>query len=273
MSVPHPPSLYTAQTLLNAIAAQAGACSEIDRWRFGGWDAHINGLPFNDFSVEPDKGYFVKCSQPSTFTPGTGLEGSASVAWPEPAALPTLEPVADPAIADVMVTNRRDVALTVTWRTDRPSDGWVEYGTTPELGQVATDDRGEKMVSAVHLVTLTGLSPEATIYFRVHSGNSVADNESKLFETATLASVAPTAPATAYGQVNMPDGAPAVGSVVFGWLVDAAGNRSEPLSAPVDGWGYWVLSVPVVDCEQVKLHLEIVEPTGKAIELDRPVCQ
>lgn len=74
VGVPYPPAGYTAQSLLDAIAAQGGACSEVNRWRFGAWDAHIDGLPFNDFAIEPDQGYFVKCSQASTFTPGTGLE-------------------------------------------------------------------------------------------------------------------------------------------------------------------------------------------------------
>ena len=37
--------------------------------------------------------------------------------------------------------NHRDVALGVTWRTDQPSSGWVEYGETTDLGQVAHDDR------------------------------------------------------------------------------------------------------------------------------------
>ena len=69
MGLPHPQMGYTAQSMLDAIASQGGACSEVDRWLNGGWDAHIGGLPFNNFAVAPDKGYFIKCSQPSTFVP------------------------------------------------------------------------------------------------------------------------------------------------------------------------------------------------------------
>ncbi len=190
-----------------------------------------------------------------------------------PAKIAPLSPAPNPKIGKVLATNRRDVALTITWRTDQPSDGWVEYGATPKLGRIAYDDRGEKVVSAVHQATLTGLSPETTMYYRLHSANSIADNGGKPYETATLASIAPGAPVTVYGQVTAPDGASAVGAVVFGWLINAPDNRSEPLSALVDGWGYWVLSLPEVACEQAKLHLEIVEPSGKTIELDRPACQ
>jgi hypothetical protein len=37
--------------------------------RSAGWDAHIGRLPINNFTIAPDKGYFVKCSQSSTFVP------------------------------------------------------------------------------------------------------------------------------------------------------------------------------------------------------------
>jgi hypothetical protein len=33
--------------------------------------------------------------------------------------------VDDPQITDIQVTNLRDVALTVSWRSDRPSYSWV----------------------------------------------------------------------------------------------------------------------------------------------------
>ena len=69
IGLPHPQSGYTAQSMLDAIAAQDGTCSEVDRWLNGGWDAHIGGLPFNNFVVAPDRGYFVKCSQGTTFVP------------------------------------------------------------------------------------------------------------------------------------------------------------------------------------------------------------
>lgn len=59
---------HTAQSALNEIAGQGGACSEVNRWLNGGWDAFINGLPFNNFSLEPGKGYFVRCTTASTWS-------------------------------------------------------------------------------------------------------------------------------------------------------------------------------------------------------------
>jgi hypothetical protein len=272
IGLPRLPGLLTAEQLLDGIEAQGGNCSEIDRWLNGGWNGHIHNLPFNNFTLRTDEGYFVKCSQASTYIPPL-LEQVDADAWPAPVAMAALKPVDNPSIGDVLVTNRRDVALTVTWRTDQPSDGWVEYGTTPGMGRVAYDDRGEKVVAAGHHVTLARLQPEATIFFRVHAGDTVLDQEGKPFATTTLVTTAPDEPVTVYGQVVQEYDALAPGAMVIARLMDSTGNQSEILSTLVDGWGYWVLSVPEVACEQAKLHLQIVEPTGKTIELNRPACQ
>jgi hypothetical protein len=68
LSVPYP-TTYTAQSLLAAITADGGSCSEVDRWGASGWEAYVEGLPFDDFAIAPNQGYFVACSAASTFTP------------------------------------------------------------------------------------------------------------------------------------------------------------------------------------------------------------
>jgi hypothetical protein len=273
--VPYPATGYTAQSLLEAIAAQGAACSEFDRWLNGGWDAHIKDLPFNDFDVRPDEGYFVKCSQAGAFTPTAISARSIGRAAPmPPAAQPAiLQPQAEPAISAVQVTNRRDVAFTVTWRTDRPGDGWVEYGFGGVLDRLAYDGRDPDTVATLHHVTLTGLSPETTYAFRVHSGSSVADQDRQPFQAVTAATTAPGVPFTAYGQVRDRAGAPAGGALVLAWLQRNNGRRSEPLSALVDGWGYWVLSLPVADCADFQLILEITGSDGGLARLTQPACQ
>jgi len=69
VSVPYGAPSYTAQGLLNAINAQGGQATEVHRWQAGGWQTHINGLPMNDFVIEPGRGYFIKTSKASTFRP------------------------------------------------------------------------------------------------------------------------------------------------------------------------------------------------------------
>ena len=63
VGVPYPPNTYTAQSYLDHLNSQGNACAEIDRWLNGGWEAHYNGLPFNNFTIEPEHGYFVRCTQ------------------------------------------------------------------------------------------------------------------------------------------------------------------------------------------------------------------
>ena len=59
-------------------------------------------------------------------------------------------------------------AMSVTWAVKHPATGWVEWGTTPELGQTARDSVGglfpyeERFLSA----TMTGLEPGKTYYYR-----------------------------------------------------------------------------------------------------------
>jgi hypothetical protein len=55
---------------------------------------------------------------------------------------------------------------TIVWRTDLPTDGWVEYGLSSAYG-LAT---GSAAPSLQHEVTLTNLLPGRTYHYRVRSG-------------------------------------------------------------------------------------------------------
>jgi uncharacterized repeat protein (TIGR02543 family) len=68
LSVPFPTGLF-AESLLDDIDSQGGACSEIDRWLNGGWDFHVHGQSENDFAIASNDGYFVRCSTDITYTP------------------------------------------------------------------------------------------------------------------------------------------------------------------------------------------------------------
>lgn len=63
------PQPLKAEDLLNEIAAQGGACSEIDRWSQGAWVGHPRGYPVNNFDIRSHEGYFLKCSRASSYTP------------------------------------------------------------------------------------------------------------------------------------------------------------------------------------------------------------
>ena len=71
IGIPYSDTSYTASTLASAIAAQGGALDQIDVWdeNLGQWQSHKVGLPFNDFSVAPWRGYFLRALAGSTFQP------------------------------------------------------------------------------------------------------------------------------------------------------------------------------------------------------------
>jgi uncharacterized repeat protein (TIGR02543 family) len=68
MSVPYP-TTYMAQSLLDAIAADGGSCTEVDQWGLTGWVGYLDGMGFDEFAIAPDQGYFVNCTTSGTFTP------------------------------------------------------------------------------------------------------------------------------------------------------------------------------------------------------------
>lgn len=114
-----------AEQVLDGIEAQGGNCTEIDQWLNGGWLGRIHNLPFNDFPIATDQGYFLRCTVASAYLPCQSVAERAAAPAVEPALTPALQPVSDPLIGEMLTTNRRDVALTVVWRTDHPATvGW-----------------------------------------------------------------------------------------------------------------------------------------------------
>jgi uncharacterized repeat protein (TIGR02543 family) len=68
VGVPYP-TTYMAQSLLDAIAADGGSCTEVDQWGLSGWVGYLDGMGFDEFGIAPDQGYFANCTTSSTFTP------------------------------------------------------------------------------------------------------------------------------------------------------------------------------------------------------------
>ena len=224
----------TAESLLTGINDQGGQCGEADRWENSGWESHPVHLPFNVFPIETGRGYFLKCTANSTYTPtgaaATFLAPTRAITAP------------GPAIYHVRVTNVRDTTFTVSWVTGGPADGRVLYGPTAPPGQAATDDRA---ADDTHHVVVKGLLLKTTYYFDVVSGGTTGDNGGAHYTVTTgPLLVSPPPSDVAYGQVFQADGiTPAEGAIVYVTVVDKDGEgsagESATLSALVDGDGYW----------------------------------
>jgi hypothetical protein len=147
-------------------------------------------------------------------------------------------------ITEVKTTNVRDTSFTVSWSTDAMATGWVNYGTSPSLGQTAYDDRGARAIGQSHHVTLQDLSPQTTYYFEVASGATVDDRRGSCYQVTTGRTLGLPASDSIYGQVLESDGvSPAEGAIVYITLRDADGigspGETRVMSALVNSDGWW----------------------------------
>ncbi|MBL7744893.1 MAG: DUF4082 domain-containing protein, partial [Chitinophagaceae bacterium] len=71
-----------------------------------------------------------------------------------------------PVITNVAVTTNVNGSATITWNTDEPSDSRVDYGTVST--NLSLNQSNSSLVTS-HTITLTGLAPVTTYYFRVTS--------------------------------------------------------------------------------------------------------
>jgi hypothetical protein len=86
-----------------------------------------------------------------------------------------------PQISGVTAT-ANETSATISWQTDEPSIGWVEYGLTPsyELGSVASS-----ALATAQAETLPGLSAGTTYHYRIIAQDSLGNGTSSADATFT----------------------------------------------------------------------------------------
>ena len=111
----------------------------------------------------------------------------------------------------IEVTNIMDTTATVSWVTPNlKTTGYIKYGTTSDVSNVAFDDRdGDKPYGSYscHFVNLSGLSPNKTYYYTIVVGGKEYDQGGKKYELKTgpvLESIATPRPIK--GTVSDPSG-------------------------------------------------------------------
>jgi len=151
----------------------------------------------------------------------------------------------------VRITNIADNKMSVSWITQTPTMGQVEYGEEGQrLSQIAMDDRGVKTdLHLVHHITLTKLQPNTPYLFRIISGENGAkfDNNGSPYSAITGKIIGGTPAATSlYGTVEL---AGRDGAIVYlalpnsepaSVLITNSGNYSIPIATirSSDGRGY-----------------------------------
>lgn len=98
---------------------------------------------------------------------------------------------------NVMVANLGPNSAAIYWQTDQSTPGFIQSGLTTSLGFTFKDDRDLNTPEkhTIHFVTLTGLSPDTTYYYKISSGSVLyPKNEPSTFKTTPDVSAIPHTP-------------------------------------------------------------------------------
>jgi hypothetical protein len=91
--------------------------------------------------------------------------------------------VTPPVISSVAATPGVGNTAAITWTTDEPADSSVDFGTSPSS---LTGHAGNGLLVTSHGVTLAGLSPSTTYYFRVTSADGAGNSTSTAVASFTM---------------------------------------------------------------------------------------
>jgi thiol-disulfide isomerase/thioredoxin len=94
-----------------------------------------------------------------------------------------LKETTPPVISEVKADSNSDVSATITWLTDKPATGQVDYGKTKDCGLTAISN---DELTTNHKVRMTGLEPNTTYYFSAKSADKCGNEASATKMLITL---------------------------------------------------------------------------------------
>ncbi len=154
--------------------------------------------------------------------------------------VPFLQATPDIAPDQVEITNLTDTSFTVSWITSQPATGFVQYGANNQTQLVARDIRdplsGDFVQYTTHLVVISGLTPNSSYAFNIHSQDKTYDNQGSPYTVQTAPTITSSPPNLQFpnGTIVTPDGQPAAGALVYLRAQDLS-----PQSTIVDPHGQW----------------------------------
>lgn len=141
----------------------------------------------------------------------------------------------------IRITNITENAFSVSWITDKKTEGYILYGENKDVLIIANDDRdqlsGGKGNFSTHHVTARGLRPNTVYFFKIASGGKNFDNNGNFYQVKTGSPLSNPPPNDiVYGTILKSDGSPAEGVIVYLSLANAS-----PLSALTRSSGTWAI--------------------------------
>ncbi|OGM31104.1 hypothetical protein A2803_05375 [Candidatus Woesebacteria bacterium RIFCSPHIGHO2_01_FULL_44_21] len=115
---------------------------------------------------------------------------------------------------DVRISNVSDISFTVSWFTERDTVGFVSWGESTSLGELAREVEGSS--KSVHSITIGSLTPGKTYYFVINSAGTDFDNNGVPWSVSTGPALgSPPGTLLASGVVVKGDSTPAGNVLVY----------------------------------------------------------
>lgn len=131
------------------------------------------------------------------------------------------------------VANVSSSAATISWVSRTSGEAKVQYGLTPRLGSTATGQESGR----IHAITITGLEPDATIYYKASLGGE--STETRSFTTASVVAGRPQIFLDVIPDVTGPSQSVSGDPVLVRIRATDEKGTSQPLVVRTDGEQYW----------------------------------
>lgn len=137
---------------------------------------------------------------------------------------------------DVRITNISSSSFTVSWITDKPTIGYIMYGTSKD--SINQNTPAPQVAQSIHWIQVQSLTPGAQYFFKINSAGSEFDNNGIPWTGNTAPQISQAQPPSSMisGSVEDQGGLPAVGVAVYVTI-----QGVSPLSAITSSTGSWVI--------------------------------
>lgn len=154
---------------------------------------------------------------------------------------------------DVRITNVTDTSFTASWKTDRATIGYLEWGQGQATDQIARED--DTNSKEVHSVNVTGVIPGQSYSFIINSNGTTFDNNGVSWRVIT----GPTLATSVNTQVLSGTIIDQSGSPVPNVLVFINAGALAPLSTVTTANGGWVIPLSKARTASLNANAQITD--------------
>ena len=162
---------------------------------------------------------------------------------------------------DIRITNISDSAFSVSWTTDKETQGFVIWGENESLLD-KTAATNINYSSNTHYINIYGLNPETTYFFRINSDGKEFDNNNIPWKVATGNKITtPPESIVVSGSILTSSGTPAKNAIVYAQI---SGNSM--LSTLTSENGNWLIPISSARTQDLKSYVQI-DKTSSVVDI------